>query len=69
MTTTARPGRPRSHESARRRREFIRLIIHGHTFRQAAIEARVNPVRALVILDELEQARLIDVARGHRKAA
>lgn len=61
-------GRPRAHESAARRREFIRLLFAGVAFADAARAARVKPIRALAILDELEQAGLLDVS-GRSAAA
>lgn len=53
------PGRPRATESAARRREFVRLVATGAGFAAAAREARIQPLRALAILDEPEMRQLI----------
>lgn len=47
-------GRPRAGESARRRHEFLRLLGEGHTWRDAAREARIKPDAVLTMLDQPE---------------
>lgn len=45
-------GRPDTIESARRRRQFIRLLTNGHSWADAARTARVKPAAVLRMLDD-----------------
>lgn len=56
-------GRPSHTELARRRSEFVRLILDGAGLAAAAEAARVKPARALAILDELELLRVVTLDR------
>jgi hypothetical protein len=55
-------GRPSSEESERRRREFVRLVIAGTPFAEAARASRIKPLRALSILDAPEMRQIIGQA-------
>jgi hypothetical protein len=56
---TRRRGRPRNSESRERRKRFVALVLAGTPFTQAAVDARVAPLRALAIIDELAAAGMI----------
>ena len=58
MTFTG-PGRPDAQESARRRRKFIRLIVEGEDFAEAARAARIKPERALKLLSHPDVRALL----------
>ena len=60
-------GRPRSGESDERRREFVRLVLTGADLKAATIKSRIQPLRALAIIDELAALRV--VALDRQKAA
>lgn len=52
-------GRPSNAEQATRRQQFVRLILTGHEWDQAVLEARIQPLRAVVILRELHRDGLL----------
>lgn len=52
-------GRPSVEEAARRRREFLRLVVEGLPFDEAAKRAQVKPERALRILSHPDVRELV----------
>lgn len=56
-------ARPSHTEQARRRKEFARLVAHGTPIVQAVRESRMDPWRALALLDEPEMMALLAAAR------
>lgn len=57
--TTTPLARPPEREQARRRREFIRLVAHGASLKDAAVESRMSPWRALELADSPEMVALL----------
>jgi len=55
-------GRPSIAESARRRREFLRLVVEGVPGDEAARRARIKPERALAILTHPDVRPLLAAA-------
>lgn len=54
-------GRPRTADQRDRRKTFVRLVLAGHPWKDAAQKARVHGETALGILDDLRASRLVDL--------
>lgn len=56
-------GRPIRHDSERRRREFVALVVGGERLDQAARRAGLDPWRALRLVDTSEFVDLLAECR------
>lgn len=54
-------GRPRAQVSDQRRKDFVQLILTGAQWDEAVKAARIQPQRAIVLLQELHAEGLLDV--------
>lgn len=59
MTVIGGTGRPTADESDRRRLEFVRRVAAGADFDDAAVSAKIKPLRALKLLSTPELRAII----------
>lgn len=63
-------ARPPEREQARRRREFIRLVAHGASLKDATVKSQISPWRALELADSPEMVAMLEqVKPGYWRTA